>query len=424
MDPDTLDSLEWPVRYGRVREESLRRCAGLEVEDHSLQAEVFTSPPKWHLAHTSWFFETFLLKPFDPSWTPPCAAYEQLFNSYYNGIGTPFARERRGLLSRPGLQEVLRYRKAVDEGMAALLDRTDHASGGEILRRCRLGLEHEMQHQELLLTDLKYSLFHNPLFPAIAEAPALAPGTSAAREGWLDQDGGQVEIGATGEAMQAGNFAFDNECPRHAVLLRPFQLAEGLVTNADYQAFVDEGGYERPEFWLSDGWAEISGNRRERPLYWIDREGKALEYTLFGLRERDPAAPVSHLSAYEADAYARFAGARLPTEAEWEHAAALYGGRPTLPACDLHPGADGGQGPRQFYDSCWQWTASAYRPYPGYRVPEGVIGEYNGKFMCNQWVLRGGSCYSPPAQLRPSYRNFFYPADRWQCAGIRLAREA
>jgi ergothioneine biosynthesis protein EgtB len=414
-------------RYRVTRQQSLRACESLAIDDYGLQAEAFTSPPKWHLAHTSWFFETFLLAPYLEGYRTPNEQYGHLFNSYYNGIGEQFARPRRGLLSRPTVEEVVAYREHVDDAMARLLVATDHPARPEILARSRLGIEHEQQHQELFYTDLKYALYANPLLPAYRGGERVAPeaGVTPVAQRWLRFEGGLVPVGAAGGPADGEGFAFDNEGPVTSVYLVPYELSNRLVTNAEYQAFVDDGGYEDPAHWLADGWAVVQEERWRQPLYWLERDGRQLEFTLYGPRERHPDAPVCHLSGYEADAFASWAGARLPTEFEWEHAAAAQpfaGNR--FDAARLHPDAASGDEPLlQLYGDCWQWTASAYRPYPGFRAGAGAIGEYNGKFMANQWVLRGGSCVSQSGHLRPSYRNFFYPRDRWQFSGLRLARE-
>ncbi len=402
-----------------TRRQSLDICTPLEREDYGLQAAVFASPPKWHLAHTTWFYETFLLKSFDPTYVTPEPLYETLFNSYYNGVGEPFARDRRGLLSRPTLDAVLDYRAHVEAAMERLLA-ADHPEQALIGERTRLGIEHERQHQELLYTDLKYSLAANPLYPAYRNQPLPECGDAPAMT-FTEFAGGLGEIGFTG-----GEFCFDNELPRHRVFLEPFALADRLVTNAEYQAFIDDGGYERPEFWLADGWSTVCAEAWTAPLYWRDRDGEALEFTLFGLQPRQPSRPVCHVSGYEADAYARWADARLPRESEWEHAVGTESATAGtgMDGGALHPEAALDAGPGQHYGACWQWTQSAYSPYPGFAPGPGAIGEYNGKFMSNQWVLRGGSCVTKASQARPSYRNFFYPQDRWQFGGIRLAREA
>ncbi|MBN7796809.1 ergothioneine biosynthesis protein EgtB [Parahaliea mediterranea] len=407
--------------FQATRIQSVTLCDTLAVEDYGLQREAFASPPKWHLAHTSWFFETFLLRPFLAGYQPHAPLYETLFNSYYNGVGTPFPRHQRGLLSRPTVREVLDYRRQVDAQMLRLLAQADHGSRELIGARCRLGIEHERQHQELFLTDIKYSMAANPLLPTVFPPPPHdGEPAEATAPAWLDFDGGLVEIGHDGPG-----FAFDNESPRHRCYLPPYRLASRLVTNGEYQDFVDDGGYRNPDLWLADGWDLVRERGWQSPLYWLESEGQPREYSLHGVIPRRPSAPVCHISAYEADAYARWAGARLPTEQEWEFAAAglAIDARGLDGGC-FHPRPAGpGRGLRQLYDSCWQWTRSAYEPYPGFQPPAGAIGEYNGKFMSNQWVLRGGSCASKPAQLRPSYRNFFYPGDRWQFSGLRLARD-
>jgi ergothioneine biosynthesis protein EgtB len=372
----------------------------MQVEDHALQAEVFTSPPKWHLAHTTWFFETFILKPNLPGYRGFNPHFAHLFNSYYNGIGEQFDRGRRGLLSRPTLDEVIRYREHVDEHVSLLLQHHDHPASSDVARTLELGMQHEQQHQELIWTDIKWSLFENPMLPAL---PGTLPQQQhpAPDSQWVTYLGGETRIGYQPESESRSTpFCFDNELPVHKVIVAPFALQTHLVTNREYQQFVDDGGYRRPQFWLADGWALVQQQGWTAPHYW--RGGD--EYTLNGLRARDPDAPACHLSGYEADAYSSWARARLPTEFEWEYAARTQ----PLP---------------QLFGQRWQWTGSAYRPYPGYKAPEGAIGEYNGKFMSNQWVLRGGSVATPAGHSRISYRNFFYPQDRWQFTGIRLARD-
>ncbi len=418
------------MRFEQTRKDSLLACEPLGTEDYGLQAEPFTSPPKWHLAHTSWFFETFLLKPFLPGYQTPNERYEFLFNSYYNGVGAQFSRAQRGLLSRPTVDEVRYYRAHVDRGMEALLHDGDHPQRDSILARSRLGVEHEQQHQELFYTDLKYSLYANPLLPSFSDSKAShSSGTQSValshETQWSKYEGGLVTVGCDVERLRAQDFAFDNEGPVNSVFLAPFALTRRLVSNAQFQAFVDDGGYRRPEFWLSDGWAVVQEMQWQQPLYWLESDGAPMHFTLHGLQCREPWQPVCHLSGYEADAYASWAGARLPTEFEWEHAArAQVLHAPVFDANKLHPVAAEGDEPLlQLYDDCWQWTGSAYRPYPGFQPAPGAIGEYNGKFMANQWVLRGGSCVSARGHVRPSYRNFFYPQDRWQFSGVRLARD-
>ncbi|MEM9256362.1 MAG: ergothioneine biosynthesis protein EgtB [Pseudomonadota bacterium] len=408
------------ARYHNTRQASVDYCSPLAIEDYGLQAADFASPPKWHLAHTSWFFETFLLKPLLPGYQQQHPIYETLFNSYYNGIGQPYPRAQRGLLSRPTVAEVLTYRKQIDSAMQALLTAPDAEHVDAVIERTQLGIEHECQHQELFFTDLKYSLASNPIYPAYREATRHGERPVGALR-WQEFGAGNVDVGHAGNA-----FCFDNELPRHTVYLHAFALADRLITNAEYEAFIEDGGYRRPELWMADGWSTVQEQQWGAPLYWLDGDSGAREYTLHGLIERIPDAPVCHVSGYEADAFARWSGARLPTEQEWEFAASQAEG-PTggVDSGHLHPKAacksDGTL--QQLYDSCWQWTQSAYTPYPGYKACEGAIGEYNGKFMSNQLVLRGGSCVSKAEHLRSSYRNFFYPPDRWQFSGIRLARD-
>lgn len=402
-----------------TRAQSVAFCQPLNVEDYGLQAEAFVSPPKWHLAHTSWFFETFLLKPFLDGYVTPDERYEMLFNSYYNGVGEQFPRPRRGLLSRPGVAQVMDYRERVDRAMGELLAADGHPARDDILMRTVLGVEHERQHQELFFTDIKYSLAVNPLWPTFIDS-ALADDVPLAPLRWHRYEGGLVQTGFDGEG-----FCFDNELPRHQTYVQSFELANRLVSNAEYQQFIDDGGYERPDLWLADGWNAVQAQGWKAPQYWLDHQGQAREFTLHGMQPRQSSSPVCHINGYEADAYARWANARLPTEAEWELAAAdtsaTSGG---VDSGYYHPrAATDKEGLQQLYGECWQWTQSAYSPYPGYRPSPGALGEYNGKFMSNQWVLRGGSCVSKAAQLRPSYRNFFYPQDRWQFSGLRLARD-
>ncbi|MCL1127260.1 ergothioneine biosynthesis protein EgtB [Shewanella surugensis] len=401
-----------------TRQHSILACEALTIEDANLQAATFTSPPKWHLAHTTWFFETFILKTFAPRYKPFHAAYEVLFNSYYQGVGEQYPRAHRGLLSRPHFDEVLTYREVINQVMVNLIEQITHPEHAIIIERCLLGIQHEKQHQELLLTDIKYSLSRNPLLPAVFEH-SLCENNTPSPQHWIPFDAGLIEIGVnTGEL----GFAFDNESPKHHVYLTDFSLSNRLVTNGEFQAFIDDGGYQRPELWLADGWSAVQQNRWEQPLYWQIHEGRPMHYTLFGLQERHDDQPLNHISGFEADAYANWAGARLPTEAEWEHAAKQQVKRQdiNISSIDVHPPHNARL--LNLYGHCWQWTSSAYRPYPGFKTAKGTIGEYNGKFMCNQWVLKGGSTASPDNHLRASYRNFFYPEQRWQFSGIRLAK--
>ncbi len=405
-------------RYGAVRRASEALSRPLAPDDYGLQAMPDASPAKWHLAHTSWFFETFLLKPFLPGYRPFHPRFEHLFNSYYEQVGAPFPRPNRGLLSRPTVDEVLRYRAQVDEAMAALLATVEERHWTEVAARTVLGCHHEEQHQELFLTDIKYNFSVNPLQPAYREdLPAAAPGAGTALN-WIAQPGGTAEIGHVGDG-----FAFDNETPRHRTLLAPHALAARLVTSGEYLEFIEAGGYRRPEFWLADGFRAAREHRWQAPLYWEKSDRRWWSFTLAGRRPLNEHEPVCHVSFYEADAYARWAGKRLPTEAEWEAAAQRQRVQGNLRESGrLHPApASPGDEPAQFFGDAWEWTASPYTPYPGYRAAAGALGEYNGKFMVNQLVLRGGSCVTPADHVRASYRNFFYPADRWQFSGIRLA---
>lgn len=403
-------------RFERVRALSETLCAPLQTEDYVIQSMPDVSPPKWHLAHVSWFFEAFLLKPFLPGYRELDPRYDHLFNSYYETHGKPFPRPRRGLLSRPTVSEIYRYRGHVDAAMGELLERPPAEHAAEIARRLELGLQHEQQHQELLLMDILHILAQNPLQPAYREDLPNSAGASPGERRWLEFSGGLRRIGHAGDG-----FAFDCERPRHQRYLEDFRLASRPVNGAEYLAFIADGGYARPELWLADGWKQVCEAGWQAPLYWQHEHGHWLEMTLGGLRPLDPYAPVCHISFFEADAYARWAGARLPDEAEWEVAAQdapVHGN--FLESGYLHPVAGDGR----WYGDVWEWTASAYRPYPGFRPLPGSLGEYNGKFMCGQMVLRGGSCATPRGHVRASYRNFFYPAMRWPFAGLRMAREA
>lgn len=409
------------VTFSRVRAATAALCDGLEIEDFVVQSMPDASPAKWHLAHTSWFFEQFLLKVFARDYRSPHAQYEYLFNSYYQTVGPMHERPHRGLLTRPTVADVMAYRAHVDEHMRELLDA--RGDDPQIAALTTLGLNHEQQHQELLLTDLKHLFSRNPLRPAYRAAPARGEPVTVTPMRFYTFDGGVQQIGAAGEP-----FVFDNELPRHKTYLEPYALANRLVTNGEYAEFIRDGGYQRPEVWLSDGWSTVMNEGWTRPFYWD--EGLDGEFTLFGMQPLDPAAPVSHLSYYEADAFARWAGGRLPTEAEWETAAAQLPIRGNLLERNLlhpAPAEDGAAHDesvlRQMYGDVWEWTSSAYAPYPGYRPPSGALGEYNGKFMCNQLVLRGGSCVTSASHIRATYRNFFYPQARWQFMGVRLARD-
>jgi ergothioneine biosynthesis protein EgtB len=398
-----------------ARARTLALAAPLSAEDACVQSMPDASPAKWHLAHTTWFFEHFILAARSPGYRAFHERYDYLYNSYYLTAGQMHARPRRGLVTRPSLEDVLAYRAHVDEAMQELLARERGDARLEFL--ATLGINHEQQHQELLLTDIKHLFAQNPLLPAYKELPP--PGNAAAAPlAWLPGRTGSVDLGHAGDG-----FAFDNETPRHPALLGEHSLASRLVTNAEFRAFIDDGGYTNPVLWLSDGWSTVVAEGWRHPLYWQD--DLAQEFTLGGLQPIAPAAPVTHLSYYEADAFARWAGCRLPTEAEWEAAASdrpVVGNFADSGACHPRP-ADSGPGLRQLFGDAWEWTSSPYGPYPGFRPLAGSLGEYNGKFMCSQMVLRGGSCATPPGHVRASYRNFFYPAQRWQFNGIRLARD-
>jgi ergothioneine biosynthesis protein EgtB len=402
--------------YAEVRQVTERLCEPLATEDYVVQSMPDVSPTKWHLAHTSWFFETFVLSDALPDYTPFHPRYAYLFNSYYNAVGDRHPRPQRGLLTRPTVGEIFRYRRHVDDAMAHLLTA---APAEAVAAVTTLGLHHEQQHQELLLTDIKHVLASNPLHPAYRECPPRPPAAAPPFD-WVPHPEGVCSIGHDGDG-----FAFDNETPRHRVLIRPFALASRLVTNDEYLAFMADGGYGRHDLWLSDGWDTVHANGWEAPLYWERHSDGWMVLTLGGLQPVNGAGPVCHVSYYEADAFARWAGARLPSEAEWEVAAAPVSIEGNF-ADDglLHPApAPRRTGLTQMFGDVWEWTASPYGAYPGYRAPAGALGEYNGKFMCNQMVLRGGSCVTPRSHIRATYRNFFPPPARWQFTGIRLARD-
>jgi ergothioneine biosynthesis protein EgtB len=406
--------------FVRVRQATETLCRPLETEDYGIQTMPDVSPTKWHLAHTSWFFETFILKPLHPGYQPFHEAYEYLFNSYYEGVGRFWQRPHRGLLSRPTVAEIYAYRAHVNLAMQDLLTTPPPASQDVLNYRTVLGLHHEQQHQELMLTDIKHVFAFNPLKPVYQPA-GEAPTRQVPMQQWHAFAGGMYTIGADGHS-----FCYDNETPTHRAYIADFSLASRLVTNGEFLQFMQQGGYREPRFWLSDGWARVQQEGWQAPLYWEQRDGTWWHMTLSGMQPVDADVPVCHVSYYEADAYANWVGARLPTEAEWEVAARQQPVSGNLRDNGrLQPvvAADS-SGMQQLYGDVWEWTASAYLPYPGYRTPEGAIGEYNGKFMCNQMVLRGGSCITPQDHIRPSYRNFFYPGDRWQFSGFRLAGDA
>ena len=402
-------------RYASVRALSLALAAPLSDADATVQSMPDASPTKWHLAHTTWFFETFVLRDHIPGYRLHDARFPFLFNSYYEAEGRRHARDRRGMITRPTLDEVRAYRAAVDH---ALLEALPGLSD-EACELVALGCHHEEQHQELLVTDILHLFSENPLEPAVWPAARKVPVAMPAPIGWIAREGGIVRIGHDG-----GGFAFDSEGPAHDALLIPHAIADRTVTNGEWAAFIADGGYADPRHWLADGWAWVKAEQVAAPLYWEQRDGQWTRFGLDGRRAIDPAAPVTHVSLYEADAYASWAGLRLPTEFEWEAAASSFdpsGGNQTDRAGAVEP-RPAAQAPG-FFGDVWEWTGSAYRPYPGFRTVEGAVGEYNGKFMSGQFVLRGGSCATPRGHVRASYRNFFYPHQRWQFTGVRLAKD-
>lgn len=443
-DPDSLFN-----RYQQVRQQSLKLCNELETEDFELQADAFVSPMKWHLAHTSWFFETFILKN-TPDYQVFHPQFETLFNSYYNAVGKQYPRDKRGLMSRPTVQEVKAYRQYIDQRLRKLLSNTDTLTK-EQNDLIILGLNHEQQHQELMLTDLKYNFSFNPLYPIYAkakfpleQAPDSNPNSDIEPIQFIEFGGGIYNFGHKGIG-----FSFDNETPRHQSLVQDFRIAHRLITNEEYCHFIDAGGYQDPQYWLADGWTWVQQNAIVGPLYWQieseeneSKENKSeenqtplrYEFRLTGYGQLHPQQPVTHISFYEADAYARWAGKRLPSEYEWEVASKKreisgnFVESQSFHPLQLAPNKtalieSSKDEMKQLFGDCWQWTQSSYAPYPGFKTPLGAVGEYNGKFMCNQMVLRGGSCATPKDHLRATYRNFFYPQDRWQFTGIRLAED-
>ena len=420
LDPDAL-----LTKFRTIRAGSAKLAAPLSAEDLGAQSMPDASPAKWHLAHTTWFFETFILSP-QPDYEVFDPQFGYLFNSYYETLGPRQPRPQRGLLTRPSAGDVMAYRRHVDEAMESLLSETQLSE--DMQRLVVLGCAHEQQHQELLLTDILHLFGQNPTHPAY-DRTLSSRSTSPAREAPLDFtafEGGVVQVGRGGPAG-LDDFAFDNETPRHDVFLRPYRLANRLVTNGEWLAFMADGGYRRPEFWLSDGWACVQDQAWTAPLYWRRDDNDAWSsLTLAGLEPIEPDAPVAHVSFYEADAYARWSGFRLPTEAEWENAAAdlPIGGNLSSTGLLRPLPARGEGGTEQMFGDCWEWTASPYLPYPGFAAAEGAVGEYNGKFMINQMVLRGGSCVTPADHVRATYRNFFHPHQRWQFSGVRLAADA
>ena len=420
-DPAASEILE---RYRAVRATTESIAAPLAPEDCVVQTMTDVSPTKWHLAHVSWFFETFVLEPHFAGYEPLDPQYAYLFNSYYIQAGERHCRDRRGYISRPTVDEVRAYRAHVDAHVGELLDGANEETLAAVAPLIELGLQHEQQHQELMLTDIKHVFSVNPLRPAYHERPAAVTSAPAARA-WRDFEGGLHEIGHDG-----AGFCYDNETPVHRYFLEPYRLADRLVTNGEYLEFMEDGGYERGELWLSEGFATVQEKQWSEPFYWERRDGRWWLYTLAGMREVDENEPVCHVSFFEADAFARWAGARLPTEQEWEVAARDLPVRGNFyDAGVLHPSpaapsSEAAGSLLQMYGDVWEWTRSSYSPYPGFRPLRGALGEYNGKFMCNQFVLRGGSCATSESHIRRTYRNFFFPDATWQFMGIRLAKDA
>lgn len=409
-------------KYFRVRRFSEQLCAPLATEDYVIQSMPDVSPTKWHLAHTTWFFETFLLSQASKTYSSPYPQYAYLFNSYYNSLGERHCRPRRGLISRPTVEETYTYRHYVDEQMQSLLEHADEQLLGQIAPFVTLGLHHEQQHQELMVTDIKHVFSCNPLYPVYREQLPRSSVQILPLE-WISYPETLTWIGFEGDG-----FSYDNEGPRHREFVHPYQFASRLTTNGEYMQFIEDGGYQNPLLWLSSGWNTVQAEGWQAPLYWEKHDDRWFVMTLSGLREVDPSEPVCHVSYYEADAYARWADARLATEAEWENAARnipIEG--KFVESGSFHPvplqAPQGSTTPAQMYGDVWEWTQSAYLAYPGYKPAPGAVGEYNGKFMCNQFVLRGGSCATSITHIRPTYRNFFPPDARWQFMGIRLARE-
>ncbi|MEN8168641.1 MAG: ergothioneine biosynthesis protein EgtB [Pseudomonadota bacterium] len=413
----TSDRATLVTLFQRIRRDTERLCKPLETDDYSLQSMVQTSPPKWHLAHVSWFFEAFVLPHFLPAYQPYHPSFDFLFNSYYITHGEMLARAQRGMLSRPTVDEVYQYRSHVNSAMQALIEGVAEAQWAELVARVTLGLNHEQQHQELLLMDVKHNFSVNPLKPAYRKDLKYSQGPGR-KMNWVEREGGIQSIGHAAEG-----FAYDNETPRHKRLLHEHRLADRFINNGEYLEFIEDGGYSNPALWLSDGWALIQGERWSHPLYWKQGEERWQQFTLGGMRELNIHEPVCHLSFYEADAYARWSGKRLPLEDELE---ALLGqqaiaGNFADSDC-LHPMPATQKA--QWFGDLWAWTTSPYTAYPGFKPLAGSMGEYNGKFMSNQMVLKGGSCITPANHTRASYRNFFYPNERWAFTGLRLAEDA
>ena len=409
------------AHFLHVRSQTESICESLEVEDYVVQSMPEASPLRWHLAHTTWFFETFILRK-NSKYQPLNEQYKELFNSYYNHVGIPYQRGKRGVLSRPTVSEVLDYRKHVDQAIRKLLIESSAADLPEIARLMELGIHHEQQHQELMATDLKHAWSHNPLFPQLVSPVDTVQIETLPEPQWKRFEEGIYEIGYSGDA-----FHFDNEAPQHRVFCEAFEMATRLVTCGEYLEFIESGGYQKPEFWLSMGWDFINQNNIQSPLYWWQEGSQWYCYTLAGVKPVDHDEPLTHVSYFEADAFAKWRGVVLPTEQQWEIASRTVPIEGTfLESNQFHPQKLEKPNEKMvlvgMFGTTWQWTSSQYTAYPNYRAPDGAIGEYNGKFMCNQFVLRGGSCVTPYSHIRPTYRNFFPPESRWQFSGIRLAR--
>lgn len=408
--------------YTKVRGFTEKLCESLETEDFIVQSMPDVSPTRWHIAHTSWFFETFILEAAQTDYKSPHPLYNYFFNSYYNAVGDQFPRSNRGVLSRPSVKDIFAYRRHIDEAVLKLLGDLDQENIQALEATFLLGLEHEQQHQELLLTDIKHVFFQNPLFPSYTGSQLEIQSSSTTKLQWTTFEGGKVRQGHAGNA-----FCFDNETPQHEYLLQPFKLGNRLITNGEYLSFMEAQGYGQSSLWLSDGWALLKQEGWKAPLYWVLKEGHWYEFTLHGLTPLQLEAPITHLSYYEANAYASWVGARLPSEYEWEHAAQEQPIRGNFVQQECFHPAPVAQSTAdslcQMFGDVWEWTQSPYAPYPGFKAAKGAIGEYNGKFMSSQMVLKGGSCVSSQDHLRASYRNFFYPHSRWQFMGLRLARD-
>ena len=423
LDADSTRAGRLLARFRQIRNFTTALCANLEPEDFVVQSMPDVSPTKWHLAHTTWFFETFILKKFVSGYHADVPEYAYLFNSYYNAAGDMHRRDLRGLISRPTVRDAQRYRASIDAHIDSLLSDADENLIDEIEPLLILGTHHEQQHQELLITDIKHVFAQNPLYPVFREHATDIASPKPTPVRFFDFDEATIQIGHAGQ-----EFSYDNEGPRHRALVSAFSLASRPVTNGEYLQFIEDGGYARAELWLSLGWMTINEQRWQAPLYWVKRDGAWWNFTLSGFRPVDESEPVTHLSYFEADAYANWAGARLPTEFEWERAASdcpIEGNLVENEAFHPQPAAASTQARdlHQMFGDVWEWTRSAYSPYPGYRAAPGALGEYNGKFMCNQYVLRGGSCATSRTHIRRTYRNFFQPEKRWQFTGIRLARD-